>query len=133
MASRVSKTGLVELLMASEIATQVAEFLERSPTKTEKSAESTNSFKSEDLSKEPESVAGRKVISGKGGTLFLRVFGRRMFNFFIGKDFDKYSEVWMTVEKLPEFPPTMLKVPVFCSGIFQERSEKSLRSGFFCQ
>ena len=93
IASRVRRTGLLFCLMASEIATQVAEFLDKSPTKIEESAEPTKSFRSGDLSNEPESVEGRKAISGKGGTLFFRVLGSRMLSFLIGKDLARYSAV----------------------------------------
>ena len=133
IASRVRSTGRVVDLMASDKATEVAEFLETSPTIIVKSAESRKSFKSGDLSIEPDSVAGRKVMSGSGGTLDFREAGKRKFSFLIGKVLDKNSAVWTTVEKLLEFPPTILSVPDFCSGIFHSRSLYSLRSGFLIQ
>lgn len=131
--SRVKMMGLSLFLMASATATQVALFLDKSPIKSEAPPEATKSQRSGDLSKEPESVAGRKLISGKGGTFDLSDSGSKMFSCLIGKVFVKYSAVWMTLEKLPELPPMILIVPVFCSGMFQLKSWKSFRSGFFCQ
>ena len=78
MLSRVKRTGFSLDLMAEDKAMQVALFLEKSPTKIEKSAEEAKLFRTLDLSKEPESVDLRKVISGNGGTLFFKESGSKI-------------------------------------------------------
>lgn len=91
MLSRVKTVRLVLFLSASEIAMLVALFLDKSPMKSETSAEAVRLFKRGDLSKEPDSVAGRNDNSGSGGTLDLRLSGNKMLRFLTGKVFDKYS------------------------------------------
>lgn len=120
--SRVKSTFLVEFLIASEIAMAVAEFLERSPIKIEKSAASTYSVMALDLAKEPDSVLLKKLTPGIGGILPRRASGSRMPNDFTGNVLEIKSAVLATTAKLLEFPPIILIWPVFCSGMFHSRS-----------
>ena len=126
MLSRVISTGRSEFLIASARAMVVAEFLERSPMRMEKSAFLRCSDSSSDFASEPESVDGNRLSPGRLlGNLFLSASGRSRLTDLTGKLEERYSAFCRGAKKPPECPPMMLMVPVFCSGMFQARLLKS--------
>ena len=133
IASRVRTAGLLLLEIAAVIAMAVSEFLDKSPMKSEASASKTERSSSADFLKEPESVAGRKVIFDKGGILFCSADGSKMLRVLMGKVSEINSLVRMTLEKLLELPPIMFTMPVFCSGMFHSKSGKIGPLSIFCQ
>lgn len=121
MESRAKITGLVVFLIASEMATVVMEFLDMSPAKIEKSPFSIIFSRVLSFANEPESVEGVVMIFGSGGTLFLSESGRITLVREIGKLLLMNSAVLIGATKDCELPPIIFTVPVFCSGMFQDK------------
>ena len=132
-ASLVTMVGMVVFAIRFDMAMAVSEFLERSPIMRESPEDSCALARSGDFAKEPDSVEGVKMKFDRGGSLDLRVSGRIVLTSLTGKFCDKYSEDLTALAKFWLLPPTTEIMPVFCSGIFQERSLKSSFLSCFCQ
>ena len=118
--------------MAWPRAIAVAEFLEKSPINKLASAWLTKLLSVADFAKEPLSVAGSNSTFSNVGSFPRRLSGKSKLMHEKGKFFFINSAMRTGAEKPWLFPPTTTTFPVFRSGRFQIRSEKS---GFdcFCQ
>jgi len=131
--SRARMIGVLVFLIASEMATVVMEFLDMSPAKMEKSPFSMIFSRSLSFAKEPESVEAVMMMFESVGTLFLKESGKMTLVREIGKWLLMNSAILIGATNDWELPPIILTVPVFCSGMFQDKFSKSGFSSCFCQ
>ena len=96
----------------------MALFLEKSPASRVASESARAAESSGDLAKEPVGVEGVKTTFGRGGRLVLRASGRTIRRFLRG-NLVRNSAVLMTGVMFWLLPPIKVRVPDFCSGMFQ--------------